>query len=222
VKSALPLRRVKAQIEEVGYFRRLCHRQTDLPDPVNECDCDPDERIAAFSKCQCVRIARVDKVQMERWVRYMLGNILPLILQSLIEIRLDRLQEIMQWLPDEVEILLPAIDLSFKGRKLLEVSMEKDVRGTCHSKDLSAGKVRFYLSPPGHADARLRADWVSSRLLPSIRLATVATSDGHKTLMAKSSDVSRHQIGSLARDQAHCHQSFVDWIMRPFKQLQPN
>ena len=74
---------------------------------MNERDCDPDERIVAFSKCQRIRIVRVDEVHMEWRVRYVLGNILPLIPQGLIQIRLNCPQEILEWLFDEIEIFLP-------------------------------------------------------------------------------------------------------------------
>src|SRR5579863_2863048 len=89
VKSMLSLRCVKLQAEEGCYFRRLRHRQTDLPYPVNERDRDPDEGIIAFSKCHRIGIVRVDEVHMEWRMRYMLGNILPLIPQGLIQIRLN-------------------------------------------------------------------------------------------------------------------------------------
>lgn len=56
VKSTLSLRCVKLQAEEVCYFRRLSHRQADLPDPVNERDSDPNEGIVAFGKCQNIGI----------------------------------------------------------------------------------------------------------------------------------------------------------------------
>jgi hypothetical protein len=53
--------------------------------------------------------------------------------QGFIQIRLNCPQEILQWVFRLDQDLLPPIDGSLIGRKLLEVSVEKDVRCCCHS-----------------------------------------------------------------------------------------
>ena len=73
----------------------------------------------------------------------MLGNILPLIPQGLIQIRLNCPQETLQRLFDEIEIFLSTINLSLIGRKLLEVSVEKDVRRCRHTVDLRVALYEF-------------------------------------------------------------------------------